>query len=190
MKRHFFTLIVLLVIFFEGLSQNVDSILMNDIQKVNQKMDRVINSLEMKNEVLLKENNSLLVWNKQLMEKLNQIENQAEKQYAENKTILIEENQQLKNAIGNVNKNIKPKFIALYVLLGVAILLILYLLIILRISRRESIEYLLSQTDGLSKQNHEIIEKAKDLKKIKKNLKELIKQQKAEKSKKKKKKKK
>jgi C4-dicarboxylate-specific signal transduction histidine kinase len=191
MKRLLVTPIVLLLISLSGFSQNVDSILMDDFQKVNQKMDRIIYSLEMKNEALLKENDSLFSWNNQLMEKLDQIENQAEKQYAETKTILIEENRQLEIAVEDINKRVKPKFIVLYVLLGVTILLIIYLLIILRISRRESIEYLLSQTDGLSQQNYEIIEKAKDLKKIKKNLKDLIKEQKAQaKSKKQKKKKK
>lgn len=189
MKRLLVTPIVLLLISLSGFSQNIDSILMDDFQKVNQKIDRIIYSLEMKNEALLKENDSLFSWNNQLMEKLDQIENQAEKQYAETKTILVEENRQLEIAVEDINKRVKPKFIVLYVLLGIAILLILYLLIILRISRRESIEYLLSQTDGLSQQNYEIIEKAKDLKKIKKNLKELIKQQKSEEKSKKKKKK-
>lgn len=191
MKRRFFTLIVLLLIFLAGSSQNVDSILMDDFQKVNQKMDRLINTLEMKNKELLKENDSLFSWNKQLIEKLDQIETKAEKQYAETKTILIEENKQLKSEIQKVTKNTRPRFIVLYVLLALALLLLLYLMMILRISRRESIEYLLTQTDGLSQQNYEIIEKAKDLKKIKKNLKELIKEQKAQaKSKKQKKKKK
>lgn len=188
MKGLFFTLFVLHLIFLQGFSQNVDSILMDDFQKVNQKMDQLIYSLEMKNEELLKENDSLFAWNKKLMEKLYQIEAKAEKQHGKTNSMLVEENKELKTAIERVNKSVKPKFIALYVFLGVAILLILYLLMILRISRKESIEYLLSQTDGLSQQNYEIIEKAKDLKKIKKNLKELMKQQKAEEKSKKKKK--
>jgi len=79
----------------------------------------------------------------------------------------------------NFKKN-KTVYIIFFILFGVLFILSLYLIIILRISRRETIEYLLSQTDGLSQQNQEIIEKANELKKVKKNLKEILKHQKIE----------
>ena len=128
--------------------------------------------------------------NQQLSEKLLEIEAEFKNQTSVTNTVVTEQSSQVKTEISELKEKMQPRFGVLYILLGLALLLILYLMIILRISRRESIEYLLSQTDGLSQQNYEILEKARELKKIKKSVKELINDQKAEEKKKKKSKKK
>ncbi len=187
MKQFCFILIISFVALISGFSQNIDSILMDDFDEVTRKMDRLMHSFEAENSRLMKADDSLFIINKQLMKRLIEIEVGNAQQTADINNIISEENKQLKSEIQKFNKNTRPKFIVLYILLALALLLLLYLMMIIRISRRESIEYLLAQTDGLSQQNYEIIEKAKDLKKIKKNLKELIKEQKSEDKKKKKK---
>ena len=190
MKKFVFIFFFGIIIADQGLSQNLDSMLMDDFSGLNKKIDRLVYSLETGNNKLIQANDSLIDLNKQLSEKLLEIEAEFKNQTSVTNKVVTEQSSQVKTEISELKEKMQPRFGVLYILLGLALLLILYLMIILRISRRESIEYLLSQTDGLSQQNYEILEKARELKKIKKSVKELINDQKAEEKKKKKSKKK
>ncbi len=181
--------LLVLVIFsvfysFNALSQNLDSLLIEDVKnldsKIEKKLNTVIYSLSEESRQQNKAYDSLYHLHQEAVKKLSKLDQRVVVENDKTRNTLTDKTNNLNKVIQERNRKDKIAFVVHYILFGFLFILIFYLMVILRISRRESIEYLLSQTDGLREQNYEILERAEELKKIKKTLKGLIKEQKQE----------
>ncbi len=172
------------IYFFTSSAQNLDSLLIEDVKNLDEKLDKrisfLIYTLSKDARKQQKSYDSLYKLHQAAVRKLNKLDQRVVVENDKTRNSLTDKANVLGNAIKESNKKDKVAFVVHYILFGFLFILIFYLMFILRISRRESIEYLLSQTDGLREQNYEILERAEELKKIKKTLKGLIKEQKQE----------
>lgn len=181
--RKLFSVITISILCSIGISaQNLDSLLIEDVKNLDNKIDKKLNSviytLSKEAEQQERAYDSLYRLHQEAVQKLNKLDQRVVVENDKTRNSLGEKANDLSNVIKERNRRNGLAFIVHYILFGFLFILIFYLMLILRISRRESIEYLLSQTDGLREQNYEILERAEELKKVKKALKGLIKEQK------------
>ena len=188
MRRLLLTFLAALSLSLPGTSSDTDSLVMEDLEYLKKSVNLLIYRLNQMEGMASDELDSLKSMSSRSEEKLRQLQKQSRQQHRTLQDTIRQTNGNLQMIL-SYTRNALNKTNTTYLLtLGIALIMIVLLIYLLWRQRKKSIEYLVSQTFKISRQNDEMIEKTNELQGIKDVLERNLKQQKKIKKKLKKKK--
>jgi len=178
MKQMIFILVSFLCIVQAGISQDTDSLVLENTQYLKKRINLLLYRLDQMKQTTNSELDSLQSLFFSSQEEIDGLRKQANQQQQSLQDSIENRIHQLRDSQNTIHKQIQRSSTWHWVLSGIAIALVIILLLLFLRERRRSVGYLIRKTEGIAGQNDQILEKAGELKELRADLEKNIKQQK------------
>ena len=183
--KQFIILIVSAFFFLPVKAQDTDSLILEKLNSLQQSLRMYNTQMKKIQEKDFENFRELMEFNDSISQKLVKNDQNIDQTRKVIYKKSEEHSKQIQDQLRTIGKQESTQSVIHYILHVAGILLILFLIWYIRKEKKDNLDYLIKESEKLSVQNDEILDKAKDLSKIKDKLKKILKQQKKIKKKKK-----
>jgi hypothetical protein len=159
-------------------ANDTDSLVYEDLQYVKKRINLLIYRLNQMEENQALNLDSILSLSDQSLQGVKSLGENVHEEHVLTRDSLRQKTNRLQEKVNDTKDHFARTSMIHFIIHGLAILLIIFLILYIRHERKKSLDYIISRTQSLSGQNEEILQKAGELEEIRKNLEKTRKQQK------------